>query len=410
VDILFVAGSFDDEGGRPSGLMQKLWTFFGKYLDESPLDVALTFINGGYYDQLGALIGINDWEEDPDIEFKMKWQGETSIIREPLTKYDVILWFANVPNDKEKIVEEIKKRHPRHILITSKRNVEKSYDLREIVLRALKIRSNLILEFTARGSINEIVRSDGNYSYRYFTRVLDPLGNIFCEPTEDLQTVAKVLVDRIYELVHFTRVGSKKVADETVEVPDHEEFFEIIKTHGEKFHELIHGVGETTRFLGNASFRCVRGGFPSFRDGECIFVSRRNIDKRCVDRNGFVRVVLDDKNGVEFFGDNKPSVDTPIQKKLYEYYPNVNFMIHGHTYIKDAPKTSVVVPCGAVEEFDEIVKLFPDRESTNFSVNLRGHGSITLAEDIEYLRDIPFIMRNLFEVHELKNSDKDDIV
>jgi len=139
MDILFVAGSFDDEGGRESGLMEKLWTHFTRFIDEYHQDdITIAFINGGYFDQLGALLGMNDWEEDPELEFKMKWEGETSFFREPLTKYDVVLWFANIPNDKPKIVEEIKKRHPRHILVTSKRNTEKNYDLREIVVRALK--------------------------------------------------------------------------------------------------------------------------------------------------------------------------------------------------------------------------------------------------------------------------------
>jgi hypothetical protein len=96
---------------------------------------------------------------------------------------------------------------------------------------------------------------------------------------------------------------------------------------------------------------------------------------------------------VEYLGDAKPSVDTPIQVRLYNYYHNVRYMLHAHVYIDGAPETHSIVPCGAIEEFDEVVALFPDRNSTDFSVNLKGHGSLVLASSVDKMEDIPFMRR-----------------
>lgn len=42
----------------------------------------------------------------------------------------------------------------------------------------------------------------------------------------------------------------------------------------------------------NVSFRCEKG-FPSFRDKNIIYVSKRNMDKRMIGKEGFVAVNLD---------------------------------------------------------------------------------------------------------------------
>ena len=49
-----------------------------------------------------------------------------------------------------------------------------------------------------------------------------------------------------------------------------------------------------------------------------------------------------------YYGE-KPSVDTPIQIKLFNYYHNVNYMVHGHVYVDNAKMTEHKIPlwlCG----------------------------------------------------------------
>lgn len=339
-----VGGTFDNQGGRKSKIISEMF---------ASLDVHV--VNGGYFNDLAT-------------------------VYETIGDFDIVCWFANIPNDLPKEMRNIKTCFPNKIVIHSKRNNDGEYKLRYLFNHALKLKSNLLLEF-ARDSSTGRVRG----------RVLDPLAVVWCDLTDDFKYLAELILDRAAVLTRFTRSKSVCVGPE-IPVPDMVEFFGIIKGYAKKFHKLINPDKEVTRFLGNASFRCQKG-FPSFRAGENIFVSRRNIDKRFIGKEGFVAVTLKhDPNCIFYYGENKPSVDTPVQVRLYNYYKNVNFMIHSHVYIKGAPFTSVPIPCGAIEEFEEITALAP-ADKNDFCVNLIGHGSLILAQTTEYLKTVEFYAR-----------------
>ncbi len=347
---VYVAGTFDNSGGKFSKIAQQVF--------EQVKTENIDYRNGGYFRDLENII---DKIED----------------------YKTVYWFPNVSNEEPKLVEEIKKRNESSILATSKRNIEKKYSFQQVIQHALRIKSNLLLEFSEKDK-------------RYCGRIEDPLGNVFVDYSNDFSLIGKVLNKRVNELKGFTRVHSKNIG-KAIQAPDEKEFFDIVKEYGNKFHDLIHPVPEATeRFFGNASFRCERG-FPSFKKEGNIFVSRRNVDKRSIGRESFVAV--EEGLPVKYLGDNKPSVDTPIQLKLYDFYPNVKYMIHSHTYVRNAPFTSRIIPCGAVEEADEIITMLPDSKKTNFSVNLKGHGSIVLVDSVEKLRGINYVPRPMPEVH-----------
>ena len=92
--------------------------------------------------------------------------------------------------------------------------------------------------------------------------------------------------------------GEKKLCDqlyakENVEIPEDTEFFNIVKGYADVFHKLINPAPNVTRFLGNSSFRCQRG-FPSFKKDGIVYVSKRNVDKRYIDKSGFVPTKLFD--------------------------------------------------------------------------------------------------------------------
>lgn len=103
--------------------------------------------------------------------------------------------------------------------------------------------------------------------------------------------------------------------------------------------------------------------------------------------------VSDNENKVSYFGEIKPSVDAPIQIRLFNFYKNVRFIVHGHVYVEKAPTTHAKVPCGHIEEFEEIRALFPDCSSSDFAVNLKGHGCLIFASDLEFLRKQSFLAR-----------------
>jgi len=335
--IMMVGGVFDDNGGRRSGLIEKLANELRAF------GCQVSVFNGGHYNELSEHL-------------------------EAAHYYDCLFWFADVPNDKPKI-NNLKFFAPHVMLVTSKRN-DGQYSFQDLVSRALNSRSNLLMEFRKQHVVNP------RQSTKHECRVVDPLGTVWCDYTDNLPRVARRTVERLRFLVSCTRQSSNRAGD-VISVPDESEFFDIVRNLGERFHELIAPADGVTRFLGNASFRC-QGGFPSFRAGQYIFVSRRNIDKRTIGPEGFVATQLID-NMIWYWGD-KPSVDTPIQLQLYRMFPNINYMVHSHTYIENAPFTKIPIPCGALEEVNEISSMITDPSVNRQAINLLGHGSLIMAD------------------------------
>ena len=164
----------------------------------------------------------------------------------------------------------------------------------------------------------------------------------------------------------------------------------------------------TERFIGNASLkptpvgRCGKG-MPSFRsktDRNIIFVSKRNINKQFIELDNFVPVYLEDGK-LYYCGEDKPSVDTPIQVRLYDALPNIKYILHSHCYLKHADFTSKAIPCGAIEEFDEIVNFIDEtyrsRDMDFYKVNLIGHGSLVMSHDLKNFDDLEYMARTLPE-------------
>ena len=180
-----VGGNFDDADGRPSGFINKLFSAMKTVNNEG------TLINGGNFSVLFSTL--------------------TSTVEQT----DVLFWFANVPNDKEKLVEGIKIKYPKIILVTSKRN-NNEYNWLEVISRALKVKANLIVNFErdVEGTI--------------ISTVLDPLGNQFCA-TATVEKLALILLTRTGQLTKYTRNSSKSIDPQPLEVPNKEEFFALAR-------------------------------------------------------------------------------------------------------------------------------------------------------------------------------------
>lgn len=383
MNILLVGGDYGDNP-RASKIISEIYKALIQISSDNYWDT-ITCKNGG---TLPDLIEI----------YNSTWKS---------TQYDVVLWFPNVSNDLDHKYRDIKAHRNDLILVTSKRN-NNEYSFQYLINHALHLKSNLFVEFS---------KVDG----QIFTTLYDPLGCCWSEKTNYLPVFAYNLYERINFLFKLKRQVSEQIIDDLPihisSEPDINKFLSFIRTSGEIFHKLILPDSNVTRFLGNASFRCTKGGFPSVRsksNNKLIFVSKRNIDKTCIDQNGFVPVLLQTKTDkpLLYFGDYKPSVDTPIQMQLYNKYSWINYMLHSHVYIKDAPFTNVNFPCGSLEEIDEISSIVDVRQYMLFeedgkikspmefglSINLIGHGSIILANKLEYFDTIKYIPRPIPEI------------
>ena len=369
--VLIVGGTFDNDGGRPSGLINSIIEGI-HYTNE--FDIAA--VNGG------TVFDLHD------------------NILPTVTDYQVVLWFANVSNDEVKL-RDVKAINPKVILITSKRNDDGKYTFAELISRALAIKANLTIEFSKD--------PDGLFNMMLF----DPLGNVFYDGFV-VSDMCVAMTNRIKQLLTFTRVPSiQDTEHEVPEIPEETEFFDFAHSCADIFHNLIRPAKGTERFLGNMSFRC-QNGFPSFRgeDG-VIYVSRRNVDKSDINVTSFVPTYLDDTETVRYFGVNKPSVDTPVQLRLYKLFPWANYMIHAHCYVDTAGMSDAIlcttklpVPCGALEEVEEILAAYvtvgfflTDEVSVPprlLAVNLAGHGCILIARDVAILKELQKHKDNCF--------------
>lgn len=335
--ILLVGGDWDRKGGRES------------YLVSTIKNKEIEILNGGNFEDLKNIIDA-----------------------------DALIWMPNISNDEEKILPTLKKKKPSLLLVQSKR--KRNYSDFEIVKRLLASHSSLGITIT----------DDKKFS------VIDPLGNLWLE-NSDINSAVDLVVDRLKKYKGMTRLRSKN-SEELLSFKLEESFLNAVTKSANTFDHLIKAINPE-RFLGNASTRCAHG-FPSYRkEKDWCIVSRRNINKSIISDNGFVPVRL--KDGiVEYCGDHKPSVDTPIQLKLYSIYRNVNYIVHGHVYAKDAPFTKNHVPCGYLEEVEEILEQQPDVNATNFCINLKGHGCIVLAASPDFINSVEFIERPTFELQD----------
>jgi hypothetical protein len=361
--IILVGGTWDNKRGKPS----KIITIMYNALVSEGKNV--TMYNGGSYPHLNRI---------------------------QVYGADIIMWFPNIPNHLDKELD-IKKTFPKIILVTSKNNVGERYSFQEIIAHGLASKSNLILEIFDRLD-------------KYWGQLMDPLGNVWLEPTNDFALIAKAIVNRVNYLKSITRrptVWSPEAQETLLPTDENEKFLKFIQKSADTFHKLISPAKGIERFLGNASFRCI-DGFPSLiSPNGCIYMSRRNIDKRSLALNQFVQVGCNpDKDITWYRGDYKPSVDTVIQIQLYQHltFNKIKYMIHSHVYVEHAPFTENMVPCGGLEEVYEILKVIKDHKvntESAFALNLIGHGSLICAkmpkdfEKFKYIkRVVPEIMNN----------------
>lgn len=193
--VMLVGGTFDDDGGKPS----KIVCFIRDALIANDKVSMCEFVNGGWFTDLGMIIA--------DLE-----------------RFDVILWFANVPNDKPKL-RNIKELYPKKYLVTSKRNFGE-YSFQYLINHALKLKSNLAVEFC----MNEHDQIIG--------RVFDPLGAVWCDFTPDFTMLTHKLIERMEFLMRVTRKSTFQT-DGSVAVPNEVEFVQIIKDRAEVFHKLV---------------------------------------------------------------------------------------------------------------------------------------------------------------------------
>lgn len=344
--ILLVGGSFDLNNGKESGLIKKM----SSYIKEKSYD--LTVYNGGNYNNLESIL--NSAKE-----------------------YEVIFWMAFVPNDLPKI-RNIKSINPHALVIGSKRNDKRKYSFVEILNRALEQKNNLTIEF-----------SKENNEFKML--VFDPLGASWYEGT-NLKECLDKLFNRVEFLLTTKREHTYKI-NKIAEIPNNEEFFKYVRNVAEIFHKTIEHADGITKLLGNASYRVPNNNH--------IFVTERDINKAEINKETIVEAFLENDK-VYYYGDKKPSKDTVVQARLYKMFFNINYIVHSHCFVEGGYFTNNSVPCGSLDEIDEVLEVIKNFYNNDFSldyykINLKGHGCLILGNNIDILKKSKYITRHLPE-------------
>jgi hypothetical protein len=131
------------------------------------------------------------------------------------------------------------------------------------------------------------------------------------------------------------------------------------------------------RFFGNVSTRCTKL-FPSMKKDTQVLVSARNTNKETLTADDFVLV-----SGDVYYGDKKPSVDTPLQLEIYKRFPDIRYMIHGHAFVQGAQATEKYFPCGDMRELGEVVDFLIRGQRI---INLKRHGFLIVASSLVELK------------------------
>lgn len=276
-----------------------------------------------------------------------------------LSGYDLIIWAADVDNHIKKFYP---KKDPGAVLIVTK------------VLRENRTQADALQRVFAMHG-NAVITIDKEEELLFGFKLIDALNNSWGE-SRNIENLAEYIT-KFYEWSK----GSQRIWSEQYVEPSLSELIEINNQVAD-----ICEHSNVGRYFGNLSTRCMKM-FPSLRQNQqMIWVSRRNVDKKRLTEKDMVLTWME--NGIiNYLGSNKPSIDTPIQIKLYKRFPSVNFMIHGHAHIAAAPTTKHYFPCGDLREVDEIVRLIEeDTRTNNGIINLKNHGFLIYAETIERLQ------------------------
>lgn len=280
-----------------------------------------------------------------------------------LKTYDLVLWMPNISNEIKKIYP---KKDKGSNLICSK-VIREGTDEKEAITRIFRMHGNAVIA----------IYSDKK-PFRF--KLIDALGNLWIDTTD-----IKELSNSIKEFYDFSsssiRYQSEQITDMKLDFLNEYSYFIELNKLAANNAEHMGG-----RYFGNCSTRCEKL-FPSARVFNYeVLVSRRNIDKSRLTQDDLVLCKLEN-NIIKYNGEHKPSVDTPIQLKIYNNFPEINYMIHGHYYIEDAPFTEHYFPCGDMREFNEIKKILEKGEK-NGKINLKNHGFLLYSSNISEMEKL----------------------
>jgi len=267
-----------------------------------------------------------------------------------------------------KLVREIKKAQPNCLLIPFKL-AEPDMGVAEIVRWMLKLHAGLAV-YSRLGEKDKYTIIDVFANQKKVSRAELP----------------QQLSQEIQRILSVTRRGSSRISKEVPVVANLYDFVNFSQKMQPAFSQIIERNVASGRWPGNFSFRCTYGFISSRCEGGFV-ITKRDVDKTGISEKDFVWVadeLQDERLVYSTGGENKPSVDAPVHRIIYENLSWVKAIVHGHLQAEGelvAESTVSLWPCGAENEAHEILEFAPKDKRSLWVVNVPGHGFIALIGD-----------------------------
>lgn len=279
---------------------------------------------------------------------------------------DLVVWMPNIVNEEPK---HYPNKKIGSVLICSK-VMHDEYKKIDAISRIFKMHGNAVIAIYKQCK-------------PFVFELIDALGNTWYKGSN-----IKELSDEIIRFYSFTKAAvriqtKKEDVNIQLDTKTRNNITALIQANCRLQQYIETSCGN--RFFGNISTRCQKL-FPSLKiNGKYMFVSPRNSDKRSLTPDDMVLYSVNNT----YSGENKPSVDSPTQIKLYKIYPHINYMIHGHAILSGIGEvnTNNYRLCGDVREVDEILNVV-STSTTQFIINLKNHGFLIGTDSIETLNKI----------------------
>jgi len=281
-----------------------------------------------------------------------------------LNGFDLIIWAPNIDNSIEKIYP---KKDKGSVLIVSK-VLRENRTIADALKRIFLMHGNAVIAVT---------KNDNCYSFQ----LIDALNNTWKE-SQNINDIVWAIKELYIWTKNSIRMETFSCNPEKFLSNNSQELSHLIEINK----QIAIKVEQSSvgRHFGNLSTRCFKL-FPTSRhEQQTILVSKRNVNKKYLVEQDMILAFLKD-NKIGYFGSQKPSVDTPIQLTLYNVFPKINYMIHGHAFIKNALDTKHYFPCGDLREINEVKQVIVDPEKG--IINLKQHGFLIYADTIENLQN-----------------------
>jgi len=277
-------------------------------------------------------------------------------------EYDLVLWMPNIKNEHEDIFPTKKVGG---ILIVSK------------VLRENRGRADAVQRiFKFHGNATIAINKQADQPYEY--ELIDALNNTWIKTGSFEEVILKC--QELYTWTAGTiREGTHREMDKL------DRLLELNKRVADQVR------AKQERFFRNLSTRTRCASlFPSFNNGnsEVVLVSARNTNKQTLGRTDMVIVYRDKDKMLKYFGERKPSVDTPVQIDLYAQLPQLKYIIHGHNEVIGAETTEIYFPCGDKREVEEVMKLMKDDTFDAKAINIKNHGFLIMGNDSDAIENL----------------------